>query len=234
MTEHALNGAVSTDDTAATKDRVLVAGIGNLFLSDDGFGVEVANRLAARGGLPDNVEVADIGIRGMHLAYQLLDGYRALLLVDTAQRGGEPGTLYLLEHDLTEVATADEAAEGLNSHGMDPASVLALLHELSAAVGSPRSVGRVLVVGCEPATLDEGMGLSPPVAAAVDRAVTAVVEIVGNLLTEDGDDHHGTDALRRAPGGCSSGGTVIAAGHGEVPGDPGDVTERGAAQGAGR
>ena len=132
--------------------RVLVAGVGNVFLSDDGFGVEVARRLAGR-DLPAGVEVADIGIRGMHLAYRLLDGYRVLVLVDTVRQGHPPGTLSLLEHDLD--GPSDEAAR-FDAHGMDPGAVLTMLDQLAHGVGVERPVDRVLVVGCEPASVDEG------------------------------------------------------------------------------
>ncbi|MFP5068191.1 hydrogenase maturation protease [Pseudonocardia nantongensis] len=188
-----------------TGDRVLVAGIGNVFLSDDGFGVEVAGRLAARGGLPAGVEVADIGIRGVHLAYRLLDGYRGLLLVDTVHRDGPPGTLYRLEHSFAEGDEPGGRDPGgrepggrdpggrepggrepggieLDGHDMNPDVVLGLLRDLAAAtdVGSP--VGRVLVLGCEPARMDEGIGLSEPVAAAVPPALVAVDDLVELLL----------------------------------------------------
>jgi hydrogenase maturation protease len=164
-------------------NRVLVAGVGNVFLSDDGFGVEVARRLAER-ALPEGVELADVGIRGMHLAYRLLDGYRALVLVDTVRHGGPPGALYLLEHDLD--SPADEAA--FDAHGMEPAAVLSMLDQLAHGVGVERPVDRVLVVGCEPASVEEGMGLSEPVAASVDRAVAAVVDLVGDLIGTGGED----------------------------------------------
>jgi hydrogenase maturation protease len=168
--------------------RVLVAGVGNVFLSDDGFGVEVARRLAGR-ELPAGVEVADVGIAGMHLAYRLLDGYRALVLVDAFRHGEPPGTLYLIEHDLD--GPADDAvfdAPRFDAHGMEPAAVLSMLDRLAEGIGVDRPVGRVLVVGCEPASVDEGIGLSEPVAAVVDRAVEAVVELVGNLFEEAKDD----------------------------------------------
>lgn len=158
--------------------RVLVAGIGNVFHSDDGFGVEVARRLLVRGGLQDGAEVADTGIRGLHLALQLLDGYEALVLIDTVRRGRPPGTVLLLEHDLD----VPGPAAALDGHGMDPASVLALLDALAEANGLERPVRRVLVVGVEPAVLDDGMGLSPPVAAAVGPAMDAVDELVAQLL----------------------------------------------------
>jgi hydrogenase maturation protease len=186
-------------------NRILVAGIGNVFLSDDGFGVEVVRRLAGR-ELPDGVQVADVGIAGMHLAYRLLDGYRALVLVDTVRRGGTPGTLYLLEHDLSH---ADDAV--FDAHGMDPASVLATLDALAAGVGVDRPVGRVLVVGCEPASADEGIGLSEPVAAVVDRAAEAVVDLVGDLLGNGGDREDPAPG-RGAAGGGGGGGRRRAVG----------------------
>ena len=165
-------------------NRVLVAGVGNVFLSDDGFGVEVARRLAGR-ELPEGVEVADVGIAGMHLAYRLLDGYRALVLVDTFRHGEPPGTLYLIEHDLDRPAgDPDSDTSRFDAHGMEPGAVLSMLDRLAQGVGVDRPVGRVLVIGCEPASVDEGIGLSEPVAAVVDRAAQAVVELVADLLEE--------------------------------------------------
>ncbi len=150
--------------------RTLVACLGNIFLSDDGFGVEVARRLA-RYELPDGVRVTDYGIRGMHLAYDLAEGFDSTILVDATQRGGEPGTVYLIE---PEPAAADipTGMSLLNAHGMQPDLVLSLAGTLGA------DAGRVLVVGCEPATLEEGIGLSAPVAAAVDDAVQMVTRLV--------------------------------------------------------
>lgn len=159
--------------------RVLVAGVGNVFLSDDGFGVEVVRALHGR--LP-GVEMVDTGIRGMDLAYRLLDGYDVLVLVDATRRGGAPGTVYTLEHDLD--STPPSAA--LDGHGMDPAAVLGLVDGLAASMDVGRPVGRVLVVGCEPAVLDEGIGLSPPVAAAVEPAARAVVDLVSEILVGQG------------------------------------------------
>jgi hydrogenase maturation protease len=162
--------------------RVLVAGVGNVLCSDDGFGSAVAARLLARTDhVPAGVEVVDVGIRGVHLAYQLLDGYDALLIVDTTHRDGPPGALYLLEHDLTASADAE-----LDPHGMSPDAVLALLDGLARDTGTGRSardvVGRVLVLGCEPGELEPGIGLSPPVGAAVDEAVAAVGRVLDRLL----------------------------------------------------
>jgi hydrogenase maturation protease len=164
--------------------KVLVAGVGNVFLSDDGFGVEVVRRLQARGGLPAGVELVDVGIRGVHLAYQLLDGYDVLVLGDATRRGDQPGTVYVLEHDLTAQSRSVEAPDvpPLDGHGLDPDAVLALLANLATSMGVERPVERVLVVGCEPATLAEAMGLSTPVAAAVDQAVQIVTDLTRELV----------------------------------------------------
>ena len=156
--------------------RILVAGVGNVFFSDDGFGSEVARRLLAAGGQPEGVEVVDVGIRGMHLAYQVLEGYDALLVVDTYAGGREPGTLVLLEHDLD--AASAEAA--FDPHGMEPDAVLDLVGALARGVGA-HELRRVLVLGCEPADTGPGLGLSAPVGAAVDEAVEAVGRVVARL-----------------------------------------------------
>ena len=160
------------------RGRVLVAGIGNIFLSDDGFGVEVVRRLADV-ALPSDVELVDVGIRGMHLAYQLLDGYEALVLIDAAPRGGQAGDLYLIEPDLALIPEDDGSL--LNGHGMEPDAVLSLIKTM-ARDQAAQVIQRVLVVGCEPECIDEGMGLSPPVAAAVDAAVDMVVRVLDTEL----------------------------------------------------
>ncbi|MDX3451963.1 hydrogenase maturation protease [Streptomyces sp. ME02-8801-2C] len=154
--------------------RTLVAGIGNIFLGDDGFGVETARRLTER-QLPEHVEVVDIGVRGVHLAYQLLDGYDTLVLVDATARGEAPGTLYVIEHDAD--GSRPPGTPALDGHRMTPDAVLALLDTLCAGTGGepPR---RVLVVGCEPASVDEGIGLSEPVSDAVPEAVRLIEELL--------------------------------------------------------
>jgi hydrogenase maturation protease len=158
--------------TDATGPRVLVAGIGNVFLGDDGFGVELAGRLA-RQELPAGAEVVDFGIRGLDLAYALGD-YDVAVLLDATPRGQAPGTLYVIEAEL------DEGGPGPDAHGMDPVKVLALARALGG------ELPRVLVVGCEPATAldpehDEMvMELSEPVRAALDEAV----RLVGELLED--------------------------------------------------
>jgi hydrogenase maturation protease len=156
------------------KGRVLVAGIGNIFLGDDGFGVEVAQRLLAR-PVPDGVRVEDFGIRGVHLAYELLDGYEALVLVDAVPMGEAPGTVALLEPEIEEPDPGDDPAPTLEAHSMSPAVVFDML----AGLGG--KVDRILIVGCEPATVEEGIGLSDVVAASVDRAIEAVDDVLAEL-----------------------------------------------------
>ncbi len=146
--------------------RVLVAGVGNLFLGDDGFGPEVARRLAGQ-PLPAGVRVVDYGIRGMHLAYDLLDGYDELVILDAAPRGGRPGDVVVLE-----VGEGDFGAGDFDGHGMEPTAMLSSLGSLGGRLP------RTYVVGCEPADTDEGIGLSAPVAAAVDPAVDAVLRLL--------------------------------------------------------
>lgn len=152
--------------------RVLVAGIGNVFLADDGFGVEVVGRLD-RDALPESVDVEDYGIRGIHLAYHLLDSrYDTLILVDALPTGEPPGTVTVLEVDPEEAAEAHrDAAPPIDGHGMTPAAVLATLRSLGG------SVDRVVVVGCQPAVIEERMGLSEVVAGAVEPAMAAVAEV---------------------------------------------------------
>ena len=156
--------------------RTLVAGIGNIFMSDDAFGAEVAQRLLTDGEpIPEGVKIVDFGIRGIHLAYELLDGYDCAILVDATEQGGAPGTVYVMEPALDDIETESGLAEAgiADAHGMDPLSVLALLRSLGG------EVRRLLVVGCEPETTEDGMGLSEPVAAAVGEAVKAVRELLG-------------------------------------------------------
>jgi hydrogenase maturation protease len=164
--------------------RTLVAGIGNIFLGDDGFGCEVVRRLAER-ELLEGVEVVDFGIRGMDLAYALMDPYEVVVFVDAVPRGEEPGTVYLIEAEVPE-----EGEVALDTHGMDPVNVIRLARVLGA------NIPRTLVVGCEPQNIPGRMGgsethppqphphddmlmeLSEPVQRAVDEAVKLVVSVV--------------------------------------------------------
>ena len=142
--------------------RVLVAGIGNVLLGDDGFGSEVARRLAAE-PVPDGVSVVDYGIRGMHLAFDLLAGYDCLVLVDALPHGAAPGDVTVLE-----VGEDDLGSGEFDAHGMNPVAVLGSLASLGGRLP------RTFVVGCEPADVGEGIGLSPPAAAAVETALSAI------------------------------------------------------------
>lgn len=155
----------------AVGGQVLVAGIGNVFRSDDGFGPEVARRLAAAEAPRAEVRVVDYGVRGLHLAYDLLEPVRALVLVDTVPGPGEPGTLHVLQVGPEDVRSS---GVGLSTHGMDPAVVLATLRGLGGEVPP------TYVVGCVPADVSDGLGLTAPVAAAVGPAV----ERVQHVLTE--------------------------------------------------
>jgi hydrogenase maturation protease len=151
---------------------VLVAGVGNVFLGDDGFGPEVARRLAGR-SLPHGVRVADYGIGGIHLAYDLLGDVDLLVLVDALPRGVAPGTVSLVE-----VTQADDhPSSTVDSHAMDPATVFASVRGLGGTL--PETV----VVGCEPAEVAERMGLSPVVAEAVEPAVARIMELLAERVT---------------------------------------------------
>jgi hydrogenase maturation protease len=174
------------------KSRTVIAGVGNVFLGDDAFGVEVARLLAER-PMPANTEVHDFGIRGLHLAYELLDGCDLFILVDAAPRGEQPGTVTVLEVGYAEPESEpgrpepeSEPESGpdpvpvpvMDAHGLAPDEVFRLLDSLG---GRP---GRSLVVACEPADVSPGMGLSDPVRAALPHAVQAVEEILRKGMCE--------------------------------------------------
>jgi len=170
-----------TEASPAGKRRILVAGIGNIFLGDDAFGVEVARRLSTR-ALPQNVRVTDFGIRGYDLAYALLDGYDTTILIDACPRGQPAGTLYVIEPELSDLGSSEERQSAVEAHSMNPLNVL----RLATSMGGP--LKRVLLVGCEPGTLgpEEGqMGLSEPVEAVVDEAVKLVEALVAKILNGD-------------------------------------------------
>lgn len=158
----------------------MVAGVGNIFQRDDAFGCEVVRLLAEEakeGQWPDGVEIADFGIRGIHLAYELLDGCDLLVLVDVAERGHEPGTVSVVE-----VGPEDDgppAPSVMDAHGLAPDQVFATIASLGARPG------RTLLVACEPADVSAGMGLSDRVREAIPYAVDAVKEI----LQQEGMQH---------------------------------------------
>ena len=162
-----------------SRRRILVAGVGNIFLGDDGFGVEVARRLAGR-ELPDGVEVVDFGIRGMDLVYALQDDYEVVVFVDATPRGESPGMVYLIEPEIE-----DDGEVVLDTHGMDPVKVIKFARALGARPN------RTLVVGCEPQVVVSGedydemlMELSEPVHAAVEEAVKLVESLVEEISEE--------------------------------------------------
>ncbi len=164
---------------------ILIAGVGNIFLGDDAFGVEVARSLLRR-TLPDEVQVKDFGIRGLDLAYTLLEPWHTVILVDAMPRKEPPGTLFVLKPDLAGLGDPGASGMDLNPHGMDPVRVL----NLAASLGP--IAARILVVGCEPndfgCELEGRMGLSPEVQAVVEAASNLIEELVGRILAERTSD----------------------------------------------
>jgi len=156
--------------------RILVAGIGNIFMGDDAFGVEVAQRLL-RHELPSEAQVVDFGIRNYDLAYAIMDEYQTVILVDATQRGEPSGTLYLIEPNLSQLDELN--GELVNAHSMNPVRVLHLVKTLGG------KFGQLYLVGCEPAVLeteDGALGLSPSVAAAVPEAVEMITSLITRIL----------------------------------------------------
>ncbi|HLI60046.1 MAG TPA: hydrogenase maturation protease [Solirubrobacteraceae bacterium] len=162
-------------ETARRARQILVAGIGNAWLRDDGFGGEVAGQLTER-ELPEGVTVLDFGSGGLDLAYEVMRGYDGLILIDVSRQGGEAGTLYVMEVDGDEVDGRIEDGQLLNPHAMDPETVLRFVKYVG---GWP---GRVMVVACEPETVqDVGLGLSDAVRASVDHAADVVMQAIEEL-----------------------------------------------------
>jgi hydrogenase maturation protease len=161
--------------------RTLVAGVGNIFQGDDAFGVEVIKLLAGT-PRPAGVEIADFGIRGIHLVYELLNGCDLFVLVDAARRGYEPGTVTVLEVGPADTVPAETVprAAVMDAHGLEPDAIFAMLDSMGSRPG------RSLVVACEPADVSPGMGLSEPVREALPHAVRAVEEILDRIQLEEG------------------------------------------------
>jgi hydrogenase maturation protease len=161
--------------TAQRTNQILVAGIGNAWLRDDGFGGEVAKALTER-ELPEGVTVMDFGSGGLDLAYEVMRGYDALILIDVSRQGGEAGTLYVMEAHADDVDGQIEDGQMLNPHGMDPETVLRFVKYVG---GWP---GRVMVVACEPETVEDvGLGLTDAVKASVARAADVVLQTIDEL-----------------------------------------------------
>lgn len=157
--------------------QILVAGIGNAWQRDDAFGGEVVKALLET-DLPAGVTVLDFGTGGLDLAYELMRGYNAMVLVDVSRQGGDPGTLYVMDPDPAEIKPIGDG-DVVNPHGMDPQTVLRFVKTVG---GWP---GRVVIVACEPALVEEhGLGMSPEVAGAVERGVKLVLETVQELHAE--------------------------------------------------
>jgi len=163
---------------------VLIAGIGNIFLGDDAFGVEVVRRLASR-KMPDRVKAIDFGIRGFDLAYALLDGADVTILVDACPRGGAPGSVYVIEPDLSSFDSSEAQESSVDAHSMNPMNVIRMAKSMGGGLK------RILLVGCEPATLgpEEGqMGLSEPVAAAVNEAEAVIESLIEKIRNGRGPE----------------------------------------------
>jgi hydrogenase maturation protease len=167
---------INSEDSSAPA--ILVAGIGNIFLGDDGFGVEVAQRLAGR-VLPKGVRVTDFGIRGLDLAYALTDGPETTILIDACPRGAAPGTLYVIEPNLVALENSTRPQVAVDAHSMNPMNVLGMAKAMGA------TLKRILLVGCEPETLgpEEGqMGLSEAVQNSLEPAVRLTESLVARIL----------------------------------------------------
>jgi hydrogenase maturation protease len=165
--------------SGTSSHKILIAGIGNIFMGDDAFGSEVARRLMNE-PWPPEVRVTDFGIRSYDLVYALMEGYDATILVDATSRQQTPGTVYLIEPDLTRLDRLDQTMA--DAHSMSPVKVFQMLQ----TVGS--SAGRLYLVGCEPATLeveDGEIGLSRIVEASVPRAIEIIKSLVNDLLSEN-------------------------------------------------
>jgi hydrogenase maturation protease len=169
-----------TPDSRAPVDRILVAAVGNDWLQDDGFGPAVAKQLLER-ELADGVTVTDFGTGGLNLAYEVMAGYDALILLDISRQGHPPGTLYVIEPDEAEIDAAIAAGGSFDVHGMDPMSVLRFVKQVSGSLPS-----HVLVLACEPHLVVEhvnemAIGLSDVVREAVGRAVELTIQTIAEL-----------------------------------------------------
>ena len=170
-----------TETVQRTTKQILVAGIGNAWMRDDGFGGEVAKLLEAR-ELPDGVLVMDFGSGGLDLAYEVMRGYDALILIDVSRQGEAPGTLYVMEANPDDVDGQVEDGQMLDPHGMDPETVLRFVKYVG---GWP---GRVFVVACEPEIVEDvGLGLSDAVSASLARAADVVLETIEELRGDPAD-----------------------------------------------
>ena len=161
---------------------ILIACIGNIFLGDDAFGVEVARALSAR-SLPANVKLVDFGIRGWDLTYSLMEDHDAVILVDAVPRGEAPGTLYLIEPDVNDAGSSPQDIQ-LDAHNLDPAKVL----RLAASLGGRQN--RILLVGCEPTPMDSEQDMAMGLSDAVGAAIPQALNMIESLLNEWNSTEH--------------------------------------------
>ncbi len=166
------------DQTPSRKKRVMIAGIGNMFMKDDGFGSAVVKRIANK-QFPEGVEVKDFGTSGLKLAYDLMKGYDGLIFIDASARGEKPGTLYVIEPNESDFSHDLEEGGPIDPHGADPVTVLRFVKSIGSWPG------KVTIVACEPESVDEfEIGLSDPVNLAIDQAVEMVEEIINEIYSE--------------------------------------------------
>ena len=164
--------------TTITRKRVMIAGVGNMFMKDDGFGGAVVKKILNK-KFPEGVEVKDFGTGGLKLAYDLMKGYDGLILLDASARGEKPGTLYVIEPNEDDINPDLEQGGPIDPHGADPATVLRFVK----SIGSWPA--KVLIVACEPETIDDfEIGLSEPVNAAIDKAVEMVEDIIKEIYAD--------------------------------------------------
>ncbi|MEO8111571.1 MAG: hydrogenase maturation protease [Ginsengibacter sp.] len=160
------------------KKRVMIAGVGNMFMKDDGFGGAVIKKMSDK-TFPEGVEIKDFGTGGLKLAYDLMKGYDGLILLDASQRGEEPGTLYVIEPEENSIESNLEDGGPIDPHGSDPATILRFVKGIGAWPG------KVLIVACEPVAVDDfEIGLSEPVNEAVDKAVDLIDELLKDIYKE--------------------------------------------------
>ncbi|MEP6616308.1 MAG: hydrogenase maturation protease [Ginsengibacter sp.] len=169
---------IQMDTIATARKRVMIAGVGNMFLKDDGFGGAVIKKIAHK-KFPPGVEVKDFGTGGLKLAYDLMRGYDGLILLDASTRGEKPGTLYMIEPNQDEINPDLQDGGPIDPHGADPATVLRFVK----SIGSWPA--KVFIVACEPETVEDfEIGLSAPVMAAIEKAIEMVEELVKDIYSE--------------------------------------------------
>lgn len=160
---------------SSAKKRVMIAGVGNMFMQDDGFGSAVIQKMLHK-KFPEGVEIKDFGTGGLKLAYDLMQGYDALILLDASARGEQPGTLYRIEPDEKDFSTDLQQGGPIDPHGSDPVTVLRFVRSIGAWPG------KVFIIACEPESIDDfAIGLSKAVTDSVDEAIKLTEEIVNEI-----------------------------------------------------